>query len=80
MTLRSRAPMSENWSVRGMGVAVRVRQSTFTFICRSCSLALTPNFCSSSMMSSPRSLNLRFLLVMAWVPMRMSILPSATRL
>ena len=61
MTLRSRAPMSENCRVRGMGVAVRVRQSTLAFICLSFSLALTPNFCSSSMMRSPRSLNFRLL-------------------
>ena len=54
---RSRAPSSENCKVRGIGVAVRVRVSTECFIWRSFSLAVTPNFCSSSMMRRPKSLN-----------------------
>ena len=39
-----------------------------------CSLALTPNRCSSSMMMRPRSLNWTSLLMIRWVPMRISIL------
>ena len=36
-------------------MAVIVKVSTFTFSCRSFSLTDTPNFCSSSMISKPRS-------------------------
>ena len=76
MMLRSRAPTNENCSVRGMGVADMVSVSTFTFTWRSFSLVLTPNFCSSSMMSSPKSLNFTCLPISLCVPMRMSTLPS----
>ena len=61
ITERSRAPISENCKVRGIGVAVMVRVSTLTFIWRSFSFTLTPNFCSSSIISSPKSLNLMLL-------------------
>ena len=77
MTDRSREPMSENCSVRGIGVAVRVSVSTLTAICVSFSLAATPNFCSSSMISSPRSRNLICLPSILWVPIRMSIRPDS---
>ena len=77
MTLRSRAPNNENCKVRGMGVADIVSVSTLVFICRSFSLADTPNFCSSSIMSRPKSLNFTFLPMSFCVPIRMSILPSA---
>ena len=75
--LRSRAPMSENWSVRGMGVADIVSVSTLTLSCLSRSLTATPNFCSSSTTSRPKSLNFTSLPIILWVPMSMSILPSA---
>ena len=61
-----------------MGVAVRVSVSTFTLICVSFSLAATPNFCSSSIISSPRSRNRTDLPSILWVPIRMSIFPSAS--
>ena len=57
MMLRSPAPISENWSVRGIGVAVSVRQSTVVRSVLIFSLWATPNFCSSSTTSKPRSLN-----------------------
>ena len=76
MTERSLAAISENCKVRGMGVAVRVNVSTFTLIDRSFSLAATPNFCSSSMTSKPRSLNATSLPNNACVPMMISSLPS----
>ena len=79
ITLRSRAPISEKCSVRGIGVAESVSVSTFTFSSLSLSLVFTPNFCSSSIISRPRSLNLMSLFVSRCVPIRMSVLPSATR-
>ena len=77
MVLMSRAPTSENWSVRGMGVADMVRVSMLVFSWRSFSFVATPNFCSSSMMSSPMSLNLTDLPISLCVPTIMSIFPSA---
>ena len=76
ITERSRAPISENCKVRGIGVAVMVRVSTLTFIWRSFSFTLTPNFCSSSIISSPKSLNLMLLPIILCVPIRILILPS----
>ena len=73
---RSLAPRSENWRVLGIGVAVRVRVSTEDFIWRSFSLAATPNFCSSSITSRPRSLNSKLFPSILWVPMTMSKVPS----
>ncbi len=75
--LKSLAPSSENCMVRGMGVAVRVRVSTETFICLSFSLVLTPNFCSSSIISRPRSLNLTLDPTNLWVPIKISMRPSS---
>ena len=69
--------MSENCSVRGMGVAVSVSVSTETLISVSFSLAATPNFCSSSMMSSPRSRKTTCRPSILCVPIRMSIFPAA---
>ena len=77
MMLRSRAPRSENCKVRGIGVAVSVSTSMFARILLSRSLTATPNFCSSSMISSPKSCHLMFLLTILCVPMRMSICPLA---
>ena len=76
MMLMSRAPISENCRVRGIGVALIVSVSTFTFSWRSFSLVLTPNFCSSSMMSRPRSCHFTVLEISLCVPTTMSVLPS----
>ena len=48
MMLMSRAPISENCSVRGIGVADMVSVSTLVFSVRSFSFVETPNFCSTS--------------------------------
>ena len=50
------------FSVRGMGVAERVSTSTVLHISFSRSFWATPNRCSSSMMTSPRSWNFTSLL------------------
>ena len=73
---RSLAPSSENWRVRGIGVAVSVSVSTSTFNWRRRSFAATPNFCSSSIIKSPRSLNSIFLFRRRWVPIMISVRPS----
>ena len=76
MLERSRAPIKENCKVRGIGVAVIVKVSTFTFSCRSFSLTDTPNFCSSSMISKPRSLKRTSLPTIRWVPIKIFTSPS----
>ncbi|MNN90781.1 hypothetical protein D3C81_2087960 [compost metagenome] len=63
--------------VRGIGVAVRVRMSTSLRRALSCSFWRTPKRCSSSMITRPRSLILTSSCSSLWVPMTMSILPSA---
>ncbi|MNL47369.1 hypothetical protein D3C87_1701560 [compost metagenome] len=78
MILRSRALIRENCSVRGIGVAVRVNVSTFSLRSLNFSFAATPNFCSSSTINRPRSLNFTSLLSKACVPIRISILPSSS--
>ena len=78
MMLRSRAPIRENWSVRGMGVAVSVNVSTLALRVFSLSLTPTPNFCSSSMTSKPSSLNLTRFPTKACVPTRMLVSPDST--
>ena len=80
MILMSRAPINENCSVRGMGVAVMVSVSTLVFILRSFSFVETPNFCSSSMISSPRSLNFTVFPMSLCVPIMISIFPSSRSL
>ncbi len=50
---RSRIPLIAMFSVRGIGVAVRVRISTSARIALMRSLCRTPNRCSSSTISSP---------------------------
>ncbi|MNP57817.1 hypothetical protein D3C76_1526790 [compost metagenome] len=74
---RSRIPATAMFSVRGIGVAVRVRMSTSLRRAFSCSFWRTPKRCSSSMMARPRSLKRTSSCSSLWVPMRMSILPSA---
>ena len=76
MMLMSRAPMSENCNVRGMGVADMVSVSTLVLSLRNFSFVATPNFCSSSMMSSPRSFHTTLLPMSLCVPTKMSTLPS----
>ena len=75
ITLKSRAAINENCMVRGIGVAVKVKVSTLTFRFRNLSFAATPNFCSSSMTSNPKSLKPISLLKIPCVPMTMSIFP-----
>ncbi len=72
---KSLAPISEKCNVRGIGVAVSVSVSTLARICFSFSLVLTPNFCSSSIIIRPRSLNFTSLLTKRCVPMIISTLP-----
>ena len=60
-----------------MGVAERVRVSTWRAISRSFSLWLTPKRCSSSMTSKPRSWNFTLFWMSLWVPMMRSTRPSA---
>ena len=76
ITDMSRIPARPIWSVRGMGVAERVRQSTVVRRCFKRSLAATPKRCSSSTTRRPRSLKTTSLESRRWVPMRMSILPD----
>ena len=72
---RSLAFIKLNCNVRGIGVAVSVRVSTLTFIFLSWSFTPTPNFCSSSIINRPRSLNITSLPISLWVPIKISIFP-----
>ena len=74
--LMSRRPSSAMCSVRGIGVAVIVSTSTVARRLLRCSLCSTPNRCSSSMITSPRSAKRTSLLSSRCVPMRMSISPA----
>ncbi len=69
-------PASARLSVRGIGVADRVRTSTSRLSCLSRSLAATPKRCSSSTTTRPRSRKRTSLLSRRWVPMTMSTVPS----
>ena len=78
MVLMSRAPVRAMCSVRGIGVAVSVNTST---VCRSIlsfSLCSTPKRCSSSMITSPSSLNRTFFWMSLCVPTTMSTEPAAS--
>ena len=77
MTDKSLAPKSENWRVLGIGVAERVRMSTFDLRVFSLSLIFTPNFCSSSIIKSPKSLNFISFPTILCVPINISNLPSS---
>ena len=57
MTDMSRTPARARFSVRGIGVADSVRTSTSRRSCFSRSFAATPNRCSSSTTTRPRSRN-----------------------
>jgi hypothetical protein len=75
----SRTPTIDMCSVRGMGVADIVSTSTVerTFLSRS--LCVTPNRCSSSITTSPKSENFTSSLRMRCVPMRISTSPALAR-
>lgn len=72
----SRMPVTAISRVLGIGVADIVRTSTFARSFFSCSLCSTPNRCSSSTMTRPRSLNLVSEENRRCVPMTMSTEPS----
>ena len=63
--------------VRGIGVAESVSTSTVERNVLSHSLSSTPNRCSSSMITSPRSLNATSFCRIRCVPIRMSTPPAA---
>ena len=73
----SRMPVIDISSVRGIGVADIVSTSTAVRSCFSCSLCSTPNRCSSSTTTSPRSLNATSPLNSRCVPITTSTDPSA---
>ena len=64
-------------SVLGIGVAVRVRISVSDLSDLRVSLCLTPNRCSSSIMTNPRFLNLTSFDNSLCVPMTISTRPEA---
>ena len=70
-------PAIARLSVRGIGVADRVRTSTSRRSCLSRSLAATPKRCSSSTTTRPRSLNRTSFESSRCVPMTRSTVPSA---
>ena len=77
ITLISRIPVKAMCRVRGMGVALRVRTSTWLRSRFSVSLWPTPNRCSSSTTTSPRFLNLTSFWSNRWVPITMSTVPAS---
>ncbi|CPU65257.1 Uncharacterised protein [Mycobacteroides abscessus] len=74
----SRMPVTAISSVRGIGVADMASTSTLVRSCLSVSLCSTPNRCSSSMMTRPRSLNRTLPVMRRWVPMTTSTVPLAS--
>jgi len=80
LTEMSRIVNSAMCSVRGIGVAVSVSTSTVARYRLRISLCSTPNRCSSSTTSSPRSRNRTSFWASRCVPMRTSISPAASRL
>ena len=76
MTLMSLIPIKEKCNVLGIGVAVRVNVSTNTFCFLIFSLIATPNFCSSSTINKPKSLDSKLFPTAFWVPINMSVFPS----
>jgi hypothetical protein len=69
-------PVTAISSVRGIGVADIASTSTLVRSALSVSLCSTPNRCSSSMMTRPRSLNRTSPVMSRCVPMTTSMLPS----
>ena len=78
IVLMLRMPESDIWSVLGIGVADSVSTSTFFLRYFIASLCCTPKRCSSSITSSPRSLNFTSFDSILCVPTSTSTLPSAT--
>ena len=72
---KSLAPSKENCKVLGIGVALNVRVSIFSFKYLIFSLIFTPNFCSSSIIKSPRSRNSISFPTILCVPIKISIFP-----
>ena len=72
----SRMPVIAISRVRGIGVADMLSTSTAVRIRLSASLCSTPNRCSSSTTTSPRSLTLTSALNSRWVPITTSTVPS----
>ncbi len=79
ITDRSRTLASESWSVRGTGVADIASTWTFFFSCFSRSFWATPKRCSSSTIIRAILGSWMSFDSSRWVPIRMSILPSASR-
>ena len=77
MTDISLMPVKDISKVRGIGVAVIVKKSTFVFKAFRCSLCSTPNLCSSSITTKPKSLNLTSEVNKRCVPITTSTVPSA---
>ena len=75
---KSRMPDSDIFRVRGIGVAVMVNRSTWARRAFNFSLWRTPNRCSSSIITRPRSLYLIASDNNLCVPIKISILPSAS--
>ena len=78
ITDKSLAPKSENCKVRGIGVALNVRVSIFSLNSLSLSFMFTPNFCSSSIISKPKSKNFTSFPTILCVPIRISTSALAT--
>ena len=72
----SRMPVTAISSVRGIGVALIASTSTLVRSALSVSLCSTPNRCSSSITTRPRSLNRTSPVMSRWVPMTTSTVPS----
>ena len=75
--LMSRSSIIDMCSVRGMGVAVRTNTSANARSSRSRCLCSTPNRCSSSMMTRPKSEKATSLESNRWVPTKTSTSPLA---
>ena len=73
---RSRNPPRAMLSVRGIGVAVRVRTCTLARSACSRSLSRTPKRCSSSTTMSPSCEKPTSALSNRWVPITMSVFPA----
>lgn len=74
----SLSPERARLRLRGIGVAESERTCTLCLRAFIFSLSLTPNLCSSSMIMSQRFLNVSFSERTLWVPIRISIFPSAS--
>ncbi|CKM50520.1 Uncharacterised protein [Mycobacterium tuberculosis] len=73
----SRIPARLISNVRGIGVALMVSTSTWVRSDLMCSLCSTPNRCSSSTTTRPRSFQPTPVCSSRWVPITMSTDPSA---